>query len=137
MLPGGALLLPIAAKILPFDLFPSAFCKSRESGAHKEEPPAYRLLHFYDACCLSADDGDAAPRGLHVSASSASSRVEPSLWQYYSSSSSSSVARGPRTTDCGPEPEPEPEPEPVHAAAAAAAAAAEVIIEEGVPPRLT
>ena len=126
-------MLPIAAKILPFDLFPSAFCKSRESGAHQEEPPAYRLLHFYDACYVSADDGAAAPRGLHVSASSASSRVEPSLWQYYSSSSSSSssVARGPRTTDGGPEPA--PEPEPVHAAAAAAAE----VIEEGGPPRLT
>ena len=33
MLPGGGVLLPIAARILPFDIFPSAFCRKKPSDA--------------------------------------------------------------------------------------------------------
>ena len=48
LLPGGLVLLPLAARILPFDMFPRAF-----SGGPKpplldaEEPEHFRIINFY------------------------------------------------------------------------------------------
>jgi hypothetical protein len=38
--PGGMLLLPLLAKLLPFDLLPSAWDKSRPAPAAAAAPPA-------------------------------------------------------------------------------------------------
>ena len=45
LLPGGGVLLPIAAKILPFDLFPSAFYRGQP-----DETVVARATHWADFC---------------------------------------------------------------------------------------
>ena len=69
LLPGGAALLPIIAKILPFDLMPSSF----SGAAAKQEALAelrMAMLHYYssgnepaivDFYCHATDEDEAAP----------------------------------------------------------------------------
>ena len=46
-LPGGALLLPVMAKILPFDLFPSSFGKARRLNCNPVSPSRHTTGHTH------------------------------------------------------------------------------------------
>ena len=81
LLPGGGLLLPIAARILPFDLFPSAFCTKKSP--EFEEEVGTSMVHFYALENTGARAGAVACAEERV-ATAANSTGEPRLWEWYS-----------------------------------------------------